>query len=777
MMAAPQDVLGAYIPPPKNVTYADQFGGPAYGQRAAGWVTDDAGNYTHTPGAAEEDVARFRQMGARRTSPVWLNTTQSDQSRGLQYGSLASMGAAAAGNTADMRYLADAASGTTPSRAEILGNQMADRSLRSQVAAAGSVRGGPAATAASYRSAAQNAAVQRADMARGIQAERAGELDRSRTSFAGAMGAARRDFSGAASAVRGQDIQTASTQAELEARERAAQRQQEQYYEEMGFRTRVEDLRARQGNMGAQDAERRWLRTTQNAEEQADFNRVKDTAGMASGAVTGGIGAYSNMAQADYYNRKTDTSDVRSKEPLQWGSLAPVTWGAKAKVGATDREDRDTGGNENHVASDPYEQTGMPDDGHAYKEGGAIRANPYVTAPSTWSTSQIDDPEIYNDGIIHADPYMTSDTRAKEEAFKAGQRSVWEYLPDTTGAEEFFRDALPPSPEMAKKLAEQPWRERNKPETVGGGKKLATTSAPDRGDQAYKPLPAPFSTPRPQYTESVGPEHEKPYSRAPSLPDQIRWDEVRGQDMDPAIAAAYLSLGPPKGSSPTASIKTSGSRSVTGGRKRDIANSDERTKTKAKTPDVVPLSDDPEQGRLQMDGEHAFYKRDEPADDGRPSLAGASAPPHLEPRSAPSSGPAASKPAYRKKTPEELMAEADQMMQGMKSDHNARMSAGPAVKADAEMADAMRTMSPGVYAYKPEFTPPEQKPGEVNIGPMANNMAKDNVAGTAIVTNPETGMLAIDKDKGLKLVMGSLASLQHQLDTMRRPRRGGPAEP
>ncbi len=82
------------------------------------------------------------------------------------------------------------------------------------------------------------------------------------------------------------------------------------------------------------------------------------------------------------------------------------------------------------------------------------------------------------------------------------------------------------------------------------------------------------------------------------------------------------------------------------------------------------------------------------------------------------------------------------------------------------MADANRSMDPSSYEYKPEFLPPEQEPGEKNVGPMADKMERDPVASTAIVKDPQTGLLAIDKTKGLKLVMGGLASLQRQVDQM-----------
>jgi hypothetical protein len=80
------------------------------------------------------------------------------------------------------------------------------------------------------------------------------------------------------------------------------------------------------------------------------------------------------------------------------------------------------------------------------------------------------------------------------------------------------------------------------------------------------------------------------------------------------------------------------------------------------------------------------------------------------------------------------------------------------------MADARRAMAPSAYQYKEGFRPPEQKPGEVNVGPLAQNMAKNPVTATAVRKDPATGMYTIDRDKALKVVMGSLADLQSDLD-------------
>lgn len=84
------------------------------------------------------------------------------------------------------------------------------------------------------------------------------------------------------------------------------------------------------------------------------------------------------------------------------------------------------------------------------------------------------------------------------------------------------------------------------------------------------------------------------------------------------------------------------------------------------------------------------------------------------------------------------------------------------------MADALRSMKPSVYEYKPEYAGRAgQEQGEKNVGPMANPMAKDPVASTAIERQPD-GMLAIDKDKALKLALGGLADLQFQVDDLKR---------
>lgn len=105
------------------------------------------------------------------------------------------------------------------------------------------------------------------------------------------------------------------------------------------------------------------------------------------------------------------------------------------------------------------------------------------------------------------------------------------------------------------------------------------------------------------------------------------------------------------------------------------------------------------------------------------------------------------------------------------SDERTKDSAG---YRPGQLASAMRSMKPSVYEYKPEYAGRAgQEQGEKNVGPMANNMERDPVASVAIERQPD-GMLAIDKDKALKLTMGSLADLQMQIDQLKK-RKGAAA--
>lgn len=84
------------------------------------------------------------------------------------------------------------------------------------------------------------------------------------------------------------------------------------------------------------------------------------------------------------------------------------------------------------------------------------------------------------------------------------------------------------------------------------------------------------------------------------------------------------------------------------------------------------------------------------------------------------------------------------------------------------IAGANRAQASSAYSYKPGFAEAAgQKRGEVNVGPMAQRMAKDPVARTA-VEEDESGLLMLDKDKLSKLHSAGIASLQKQIDGLKK---------
>jgi hypothetical protein len=578
-----------------------------------------------------------------------IDQAAQNQTRGLQMGSLAS--------------LQGAANGTAPSRAEALGNQMADRSLRSQVSAAGNVRGGPGAQAAAYRSAAQGAASQRADAAQGIQAERASEI-----------ATARGQFAQAAAGARGQDIGLATDQARMNQQQTAMNDSRAMGYEQMG-------QNVMQAQLGADISQQQLLQHSQDVNNQIQLqSRIasdqgqRDDAKIMLGAGAGLMGGMASMA-----------SDPQAKVPTM-GSLASLDIGGVPSGGY--------GGAS--ALSAQQQPAGLTATQGAM--GGAIGGQ---LAGSMMSAMQSKVP--MGSSMMSAmqaktpSPYMTSDEEAKRKAGPLdGSSGLMRWLEsETDGAEPYKR-----KPDM---------------DLPGRGYRHA-----EEGPDYLKPKAA-------ETKETEVAKYWKPtVMDRPSTSDESAKDPIL--------------LGAPPGH----------------GLRQDADGHGSMVREDLTVPPVHP----------------AFANRESSDEKPKPKTR------------------AKGKAAARKMTDDEMMREADRMMGGMKSDHEKRMAQGPAVKFDTmpdrDMADAMRSMEPSPYAYKPDFAQASgQAPGEVNVGPMANKMAKDPVARTAITRDPETGLLAIDKDKGLKVVMGSLASLQDQVDDMKndvpraarakKARRDGPS--
>jgi hypothetical protein len=312
----------------------------------------------------------------------------------------------------------------------------------------------------------------------------------------------------------------------------------------------------------------------------------------------------------------------------------------------------------------------------------------------------------------------------------------------------------------------------------------------------------------------------------------------------------------------------------------EVFYSDEKAKSKGDLTgrDVVPLSNTSE-GQLKWGDRGAFYEKDAPSDDGRPSLAGSSSSRPAAATTPPK--PKASQSKARSMTPDELKRAADALGNSMRATHERRMAAGPAVgfysdpaakreafqsgvlygesarsgkpdplpeymqpkpagsnggakpldrtgpkyargidpKAHGEKVkpppgpslpppnadigarevergrpsdvrvpqrgdkeergggplaaiqqDANRRMAGFPYAYKDEFRPPEQAPGELNYGFSAQELEKNPITATAVRPDAN-GMRTIDVNKLVKTQAAGIASLQQQIDQM-RGRRG-----
>jgi hypothetical protein len=83
------------------------------------------------------------------------------------------------------------------------------------------------------------------------------------------------------------------------------------------------------------------------------------------------------------------------------------------------------------------------------------------------------------------------------------------------------------------------------------------------------------------------------------------------------------------------------------------------------------------------------------------------------------------------------------------------------------MAKANRALRPSAYSYKDGLGPPDQEPGEKNVGPMAQNLAADPVASVVVRRRPN-GLLALNRDKLVKLTAGGVGYLQERVDDLEK---------
>ncbi len=646
----------------------DEFGGAVYG---------------NSRGAAVYDEQRYRYLAGRQPDAIQLNTSQQDETRGLQADAGRLQVDASHGNSRDTAYLRDAAMGG-PSEAQRYGVNMRERAVNAQTSAAGSVRGTAGQRAAAYRAATQNAATMRADINQGLEAERAGETARAREGYARAAGTARYAGFGNARDMYSQDVGVAATNADLALQNTEARRQNERFYEGLGANVHNIDARSKARSQGAKTTSSLDNARMQHDEDISSAAKFKDVVGAGVGAVRGAAKMGADPGDDDI------TSDERAKE------AADGDYGENADESSLD---------------DRYAQ----------------QANP----PAPWLDEYIVDSKAQEEaskGVAGAPKGYAKSRMGKPGSMFGYNPDVDASVPGVTGRD---HQRAPGTDD---------WRR------YGLGGKFEGNPDWSRGGTTKPAPPNPVSS---KSSKKPGPTGFMGFlAKLKTLSDDktklaAAWDE--GHAAARADVEKLSKMDPKKLGELAKTNKLAASVKET----RRAAWNDGSIATRSSA--AAEEKPDPKLREAQMAVVRRQFKT--------PDFSGADTMPTLPPPEPPTP------PTY-----EAPMEKGGEPYAWYSDKRSKRPDSNK--PSDEAMADAARSMQSSAYTYKPGFAESQgQDQGEVNIGPMANNMARDPVASTAIDKDPKTGLLMIDKDKGMKVVMGSLASLQHQVDALKGKRK------
>jgi hypothetical protein len=680
----------------------DQF---QYGGRIGG-ASDERANLNYKTGITDA-----------REAPA-IDRSMSNQSRGVQMGSLSNLQGAATGQTQDMQMLQRSATGQD-SAAALRGAAMSDRALRDQTAAAGGVRGGPGAQAAAFRFASQNAQTQRAGMAQNIAAEAAQEQNQARQAFAGAMGGARRDLAGAATGVRGQDEGASLASAQHELQSRGLNDQRAMGYEgfSQGVQKQQNEMQMEQQRLAADSHNKaqELNRQTKSENAKADTDVLGSIAGAAAGAAMFlsdprvknpmPMGSLSSMY-----------SDVQSKDVFDQSTTTPllhqgfVSGNAEKDVAA-----RRKAGGYADLDKDPRDMSGPSSDlfaGITEHNYTAPEEKGVAGAPKGYAASRMGKPGSmfgYSPDVDASVPGVTGKGKDQQapgtkDWLKYGAGAATEGEPDWSRG-------------GATKAAEDPKKGGDK-KSMFGAMMAGVKGSKGMSDERAKNIYSDDKTKLAQaWHDGAKFANKQSGSKKPLV--------VSEDEAPDYVFEAERAKQKPK-SEPSASEKAA----MAAGTKQQRQQSDDAFRGIEPQASAKPTPAVPAKPAAVAPGASMFERG-----------AGWQAPPPRVP----------------------VMPSMPPVQTSLYSDDRSKNVSGK----DAAMAGAARSMEPSAYTYKPEFAAKAgQSPEELNVGPMANKMAKDPVAGTAIERDDETGMLTIDRDKGLKVVMGSLASLQHQIDAI-----------
>lgn len=644
---------------------------------------------------ASLDAKRYREMAGQRQDAPVIDQMHADEARG--YGTDAIM------------ELAKTAAGTTPSQAVLLGRQGTQSAINAQTSMANSVRGGAGARAAAGRAAQMNQASIGSTGRLQEQATRAGEM-------AGARGA----LMDATTKQRGQDIAVATDQAKLEAQQRAANNQREQYYERLGWETKNAQLGYDLGRTAAEQGAANANAAQGLKEDQASWDRGKDAVGAGTGAVQGGIAAY---------QAANNTSDP--KDPNKTGSdermkkdISPLTKMLTAPGYAADGS-----GSATLPMMDP---------------GGGLLLQQSAEGRGYYGSMDSDDPMR---------PSLGSRSKPEKEAPAPTPKAK----------------ATPASKPKTRKLTDKEMMDWASAEMARFQRQTAA-------------LPGTPTAVQPALDRDVALSDEKTKKKSPK-PAGLNLTEAE-QDEEEMRRFFGGDAGVVKFDKPTdedhakaAYENREGARAQQRGRDEAAERNRkafEEAKKSAEAEEIARegsfkawvnrtarrlVSTSPEErAKNEREFEEKLAAARQQADDfARPKL----------PEGMPewlARQPVS--PGYRREHDSRYFREPVSFERDTTSSDEKTKKVGDS----SPMASANRSMDASSYEYRPQFLPDEQRLGEVNIGPMANKMAKDPIAKTAIVEDPNTGLLAIDKTKGLKLALGGLASLQREVDQLKQKR-------
>lgn len=613
-----------------------------------------------------------------------------------------------------LNLIGSRARGEQPSAAEIAGRSAMEQSLQSQIAAAGSARGGPQGTASALRNAAATGAVQRQQMTQGIQAGRAGEIAQ-----------AQDQYFGGASTMRGQDYQGAGVELgktaqdiQNEQAQRALDAQQQLAYEQMRQKVFEDQLAANQNAQSESDQAWNAGRGSKMQDEAAGFDKFLKIGGAVAGAATGGIGA--GVAASDE-RVKFDIIPMGGPPGGSDPTGAYVMRGGGMDVMGTLKKMSAIETGNGHGAG--FGRMGDP-------EGGESRPTTYSdedTKEPAWTSPKDFGMRTAKDEAKVPTAPGTDDFERYGGATKAkdGDGGGRVGSAKTEGEPDWSRGGTTKKPEGSSKFNSGSMLLGLSSSLLGGA---FAPRAPTQTGTTFRDITKSDARAKEAAYQS-GVEHGVSLATGPDTDTDTEAMRQRklASNQRKADIAGTIATAPLGGlASPALAGREAQAAKGAGGM---VARAIDATGVRQ-----VPSALASVGGRIRNKANALI--------DG-------------------STNAAASAAGARGGPPTAMGEPLPEERDVTESDERAK----DVMKQTEPLAEAARSQDASAYRYKSPYTPPGQEPGEVNVGPIAQNMEADPVASTTIVKDKD-GMLGIDKEKLLKLMAGEIAAQQHQIDAL-----------